>query len=69
MTLIQSCKYRHKKCSFKDFSKSSPPPKSNYDKFQLNSLIVDHIIGPSRSSITKYTKENLQKIFRIILEA
>ena len=51
-------------CKKRTSEKSSPPPEFNYDK-----ALVDPFVGRSTPLIAKYTKKNLQKIFKIVLKA
>lgn len=73
MTSIQGHEYSYRKRFSKNLSKSLPLPGSDYNKFSVNFFladpIVNHVIGPSRSPVAKYTKENLQIILKTILEA
>ena len=54
-------------------SSSSPLSIFNYDKPPINFLIIeligDPVVGYFGLSIAKYTKEYLQKIFKIVLRA
>ena len=61
MTSIQGRGYPYREHIFEDLSGSSPHPESSYDKGPVN--------PPAKPSIAKYTKENLQKIFKTVLEA
>lgn len=59
MTLIQDYGCFYKEYIFKNLSKFSSLLKSSYDKLLVNSLIVNLIVGFSKSFITKYIEENL----------
>ena len=65
MTLIRGRKCTCRERTSKDLLGSSPPPKSSHNKALVNPLAI----GPSKPPITKYIKENLQKIFKTVLEA
>lgn len=68
MTSIQDYRRLCRKHTSKYSWKSSLPPKFNYDKLSVDSPIADLVVSLFRPFIAKYTKKNLQKIFKIILK-
>lgn len=69
MTSILSCKRPYKKCTSKGPLKSLLFSKSSYDKPLIDLFIDNLIVNLFGFSVAKYTKENLQKIFKTILKA
>ena len=64
MTSIRGCGCPRKERTSEDPLGSSLSPGSSYDKAPIDPLAV----GPFKLSIAKYTKEDLQKILRTVLE-
>ena len=69
MILIKCYKYFYRECISKDPSRFLFFSKSSYDKPLIDFPIVHSIISLFELFITKYIKEDLQKIFKLILKA
>ena len=62
MTSIRGRRRPRREHASKDPSGSSPPPESSHDKAPVNPPVVE-------PPVAKYTKEDLQRILRTVLEA
>ena len=64
------CDHGHlyRKRIFESFLGFLPLPRSDYNKFLVNFLIVNPIVGLLELFIAKYIKKNQQKIFKTVLK-